>query len=411
MKRGFLNSNNPSKSTVAPAKDKEITPRPTTTAYVFPDIPPEYSMYPCSPEIALKQMFKAQMRCMSIPLPSPYTNELSSLCVAPSETRTALFAMDDFPASLEIPFYTTYTIRDVPGAGKGMFAAKDLAPGDLILRERPVVVIPEVIPTVNGDASRASQFIALAVQNVPPKEKEAFLQLHDCKNFSDKVKGIIDTNAMNIGRLPGSFEGCFAGVALGLSRINHSCAPNAICTWHTPSFTFNITAFKPIKAGEQIFISYLTQNEILKPRAARIKTLQDKYAFTCKCSSCSLPKKESKSSDGRRAFLLAVQEKLGSSENELEAWIKDRTLPDDHVIKRSSLVMETMEREGVFNNGLWRYYYAMVCKAHCALKNELRAREGAEKIVVGMLAKHTRDGGWSKVVARPQESNWWGLRA
>ncbi len=221
MKRGFLNSNNPRKLIVTPAKDKEITARPTTTTYVFPDIPPEYSMYPCSPEIALKQMFKAQMRCMSIPLPSPYTNELSSLCVAPSETRTALFAMDDFPAPLETPFYTTYTISDVPGAGKGMFATKDLASGDLILRERPVVVIPEIIPTVNGDASHASQFITLAVQNVPPKKKEAFLQLHDCKNFPDKVKGIIDTNAMNVGRLPGPFEGSFAGVALGLSRINH----------------------------------------------------------------------------------------------------------------------------------------------------------------------------------------------
>ncbi|KAK0189853.1 hypothetical protein F5146DRAFT_932000 [Armillaria mellea] len=304
-------------------------------------------------------------------------------------------------------------LHDVLGAGKGMFAAKDLAPGDLILRERPVVVIPEIIPTVNGDAS---QFIILAVQNVPPKEKEVFLQLHDCKKFPDNVKGIVDTNAMNIGRLPGPFEGSFAGVALGLSRINHRfvlglpCAPNAICAWHTPSFTFNITAFKPIKAGEQIFISYLTQTEILKPRAARIKTLQDKYAFACQCPSCSLPKKECKSSNGRRAFLFAVQEKLGSGGNELEAWIKDRTLPDDHVIKRSSLVMDTMEREGVFNYGLWRYYYAMVCKAHCALKNELRAREGAEKILVGMLAKHTTDGEWSKVVARPQESNWWGLR-
>ncbi|KAK0478852.1 hypothetical protein IW261DRAFT_1608306 [Armillaria novae-zelandiae] len=409
MKRGFLNSNNSSNSTVAPAKEKEILRRPTRTAYVFPDIPPEHSIYPCSPEIALKQMLKAQMRCMSIPLPSPYTNELSSLCIAPSETRTALFAMDDFPAPLETPFYTTYTIRDVPGAGKGMFTTKNIAPGDLILREHPVVVIPEVIPTMNG---APSQFIPLAVQNLPPKEKEAFLQLHDCKNFPDKVKGIVDTNAMNIGRLPGPFEGSFAGVALGLSRINHSCAPNAICTWHTPSFTFNITAFKPIKAGEQIFISYLTQNEILKPRATRIKSLQDKYAFTCKCSSCSLPKKESRGSDGRRALLLAVQEKLGSGGNdsELEAWIKDRTLPDDHVIKRSSLVLETMEREGVFNYGLWRYYYAMVCKAHCALENELQARKAAEKILVGMLAKHTTDGGWSKVVAQPQESNWWALR-
>ncbi|KAK0201065.1 hypothetical protein DFS33DRAFT_1387003 [Desarmillaria ectypa] len=248
-----------------------------------------------------------------------------------------------------------------------MFAAKYLAPGDLILRERPVI-------------------------NAPPKGKEVFLQLHDCKKYPDKMRGIIDTKAMDIGRLPGSFEGRFAGLGLDLSRINHRCAPNVICAWHMPSFTFNITAFRPIKAGEQIFISYLPGDEILQPRVARIKTLQDKYAFTCKYPSCSLPKKESK---------VGTNWRHGSK---IE-------LSDDHVIKRSSLVMGTMEREGVFNCGLWRYYYVTVCKAYCALKNELQARDTAERIMVGMLAKRSTDGGWSKVVARPQESDWWGLRA
>lgn len=44
-----------------------------------------------------------------------------------------------------------------------------------------------------------------------------------------------------------------------------------------------------------------------------------------------------------------------------------------------------MEREGMFNFDLWRYYCAMVCKAYRALKNELQAHEEAEKTTMDQI--------------------------
>ena len=45
-------------------------------------------------------------------------------------------------------------------------------------------------------------------------------------------------------------------------------------------------ALKPLKAGEQIFISYLDEAVQGSGRHTRQKWLRDNYLFICRCSRC-----------------------------------------------------------------------------------------------------------------------------
>src|ERR1700733_4809636 len=59
----------------------------------------------------------------------------------------------------------------------------------------------------------------------------------------------------------------------------------------------------PIKAGEQVTISYLSTDTMCQSAASRSEQLQ-LWHFKCGCSFCCLPSTEQQQSDKRRAELL-----------------------------------------------------------------------------------------------------------
>lgn len=72
-----------------------------------------------------------------------------------------------------------------------------------------------------------------------------------------------------------------SSVACVLSLVNHSCTPNL--------FNFAVdnqevcVTIRPIQKGEQLFISYLRQDDITVQRQADLK---HNYGFECKCGKC-----------------------------------------------------------------------------------------------------------------------------
>lgn len=64
------------------------------------------------------------------------------------------------------------------------------------------------------------------------------------------------------------------------SLFNHSCCPNLLI--HNFSDQVCITS-RPIKKGEQLFVSYLNSD---KPTSIRQSILQEKFGFDCKCEKC-----------------------------------------------------------------------------------------------------------------------------
>lgn len=69
-----------------------------------------------------------------------------------------------------------------------------------------------------------------------------------------------------------------------LSRLNHSCEPNA---QRMPcGDAFYLVALRPIEVGDEITHSYLRQNMLLEPRAMRAKRLASWFP-TCWCARCA----------------------------------------------------------------------------------------------------------------------------
>lgn len=67
-----------------------------------------------------------------------------------------------------------------------------------------------------------------------------------------------------------------------IARSNHSCTPNAKFFFEKGDFTLVCKALKPIQPGEEIFLSYIRDED---PVEKRRKTLKE-YGFFCNCERC-----------------------------------------------------------------------------------------------------------------------------
>lgn len=64
------------------------------------------------------------------------------------------------------------------------------------------------------------------------------------------------------------------------SLFNHSCAPNLFNSYADDQVC---TTIRPIKKGEQLFISYLNNDQ---PTSTRSDILRERFGFDCKCDKC-----------------------------------------------------------------------------------------------------------------------------
>ncbi|KAI8324150.1 SET domain-containing protein [Martensiomyces pterosporus] len=80
------------------------------------------------------------------------------------------------------------------------------------------------------------------------------------------------------------------GFYLLQSCLNHSCDPNCICVHpNDGKYRSIIKTLRPIKAGEEMFITYVNPRDGL---AARQKELHDWYMFDCNCERCQRERSE-----------------------------------------------------------------------------------------------------------------------
>ena len=151
---------------------------------------------------------------------------------------------------------TLYEIKASPGRGLGLFATRDCQPGVVIKIESAMMhvksggTIPEVESRVNWAFGQLSE-----------DQRAQFLRLHQSHiTFNTKAARIFYANRF------GDDETSW--VYLELSRVNHSCDPNAEITSDLPPSTKThskghgddgsgrLVVIKPIAAGEEVFISY-----------------------------------------------------------------------------------------------------------------------------------------------------------
>lgn len=201
--------------------------------------------------------------------------------------------------------------------GRGLFATKNLAPGDVILvekafyatferdvpKEKSVIVdVKKGQISLEKQAERIHGTIDKILHN--PKQASSYLDLYHGGKFQNKGLRFVDGMAtvdtflvQAIDRLNGfDFPGIkstsdgsgeksiAAGIWLHVSHANHSCVPNADRSFIGDMMV--VRATRGIKAGEEISLNYLIPNHSYLERKERLYS----YGIECDCPLCEVEK-------------------------------------------------------------------------------------------------------------------------
>ncbi|KAK1990854.1 SET domain-containing protein [Colletotrichum falcatum] len=201
---------------------------------------------------------------------------------------------EEDPSSSRAP---AFEIREVEGKGLGMIANKTLARGDNVMLKTPVLLAHRAFIERTPAADRQALLDAVA-GFLPPPTRDAFLG--QMGHFGGhQVSDIMATNSfqMDVGGGDGHHYGNYPEV----SRYNHDCRPN-VAFRIGADLRHRTTVVRPVKAGEELTITYL---DPLGTRAVRQHRARRAWGFECGCSQCGLAKKQAAASDAR---LLEIEE-------------------------------------------------------------------------------------------------------
>ncbi|TFK70366.1 hypothetical protein BDN72DRAFT_856973 [Pluteus cervinus] len=192
-----------------------------------------------------------------------------------------------------------FEVLDLPGRGKGLIATRDIEQGELLIKEKPLFVVPPQITT------SPTELVASLLGQLPVEGRDAFWNL-SYVNFPrelvpeehpDEVAlAIFETNAVSAGDSVGIFP--------RMARLNHGCsgAFNSVYSWREREGALYVHALKPVKKGEELLTVYTNTKQ---RRSDRRAYLERHYGFRCACRVCSLEDESSRQSDNR---LLAIAE-------------------------------------------------------------------------------------------------------
>ncbi|KAK0236700.1 hypothetical protein EDD85DRAFT_582918 [Armillaria nabsnona] len=263
---------------------------------------------------------------VQVPFPGGWTQ-----CLISGYLDRRLKHISGFPRPLKETRDQVHRISSSPGKGLGMFAMRKIKMGDLIVDERPMMVVslsPAGLPGVPNKEGLTPeekyQYLLNHSENVmrsvfgrmSEESKNVFMDLRNSylHDGSGPILGVVRTNGYGLGddlkdktkettklleSTPDDFKdkvGRYTSVYKDLSRVNHSCSPNTHRKFYISSFSMQLRAARDIEEGEEIFTTY---TGILRPAAERAEALLP-YGIKCTCRACLDPTK----SDPIRAAVL-----------------------------------------------------------------------------------------------------------
>ncbi|KAF9078723.1 hypothetical protein BDP27DRAFT_1412669 [Rhodocollybia butyracea] len=363
MKRGFLNTPKAQKQLLQGTNTTSAATQPAQGSYkygVLPEaelaLPKDYKPLARPTEgpdvVTLKYGSNEYIYATLPPVPpgTKYSDFLGggySECWISDHIKRTIEATPNFPT---LPLTPTggkaYRIAKAGDKGLGMFATRLIRAGDLIIDERPLIVVPASSIALEGVLSylankytpdqrlrimlhEKDRCMELAYNKLDPERKKAFMALFNChsRDGSGEFMGRVRTNGIGIDgeklrdKDTTGDVGRYSAVCDEISRINHSCCPNTVYHWHTDTFSVRVFAVRDIPTGAEITLKYCN---IMAPAAERAAAL-DRYGINpCACSvSCSDPAR-AKIADERRARLKTRSMLVPPStpEDPEDAWVQ-----------------------------------------------------------------------------------------
>jgi hypothetical protein len=217
----------------------------------------------------------------------------------------------------------TYGRKGVEEKGRMMPIKREVVTGEVILRERPVVLLPRSVFLGQLEMNSIDIFDTLGsrvsdiVDSKAGSPKTKLMKLSNSKPRSScQLEGIIRSNGLS---LVLNSKDLFTGVFIRIARCNHSyvlstqvpyvffdsllrnsCSPSAALRWDAKSLTMTLYAVRDIKKSEEITISYI---DPLHTGAERQKIIAHQFGFSCSCSKCTLKAGPRMTSDEARSKL------------------------------------------------------------------------------------------------------------
>lgn len=170
-----------------------------------------------------------------------------------------------------------YKICPVEGKGLGMTATKDIKKGELIVVERPVLLMR----TSGAVTGRKEDFTRSSLLYLSSPSLQGILDLHNAHPPSscNSIMGILNTNFLGAS-MP--FGSDYCALYLTISRANHSCVFNAEHGFRPGGMRGELSAVRDINEGEEVTITYCKPKSDLRRRR---EELED-YGFECTCERC-----------------------------------------------------------------------------------------------------------------------------
>ena len=168
-------------------------------------------------------------------------------------------------------------VASLPGKGLGVVAARPIRRGEPLFTERPIA---EVVQHGPSRSERTTELCG---------DKQAalaqLLSLSQACPGATPVERAINTNGFVLrdttGRAPPLRRTlCFPTI----SRVNHSCVPNAEFTWYVRDGAACVRATRDVAPGEEVTIDYGAPDG---PRALRREHLRRTFRFECTCERCA----------------------------------------------------------------------------------------------------------------------------
>lgn len=220
-------------------------------------------------------------------------------------SRTIFDPASCFPAHPLLPKQPSHTktsparkiseyleIVPIQGKGFGTIATKDISAYTLLFTDSPAGTAP-CQPLESAPITQATRLM-------PPLIKARFDALHEgARPFETREMRIWKTNAFLFD--PVKDRNSLSAIFLDLSRINHSCLPNAEYHANFQKERMELFSIKRIAKGEEVTICYGLDFKY-RTGEERNAHLRYVYGFSCQCGACADPGFREVSDRRRRAL-------------------------------------------------------------------------------------------------------------
>ncbi|MBW0486540.1 hypothetical protein O181_026255 [Austropuccinia psidii MF-1] len=352
---------------------------------------------PCPASIDLSSDSNLWLICFSLAIIAIlFSQEISDYIYANDEAHIL-----KHQSSLRTPNISAWSVVPMSsrGGGYGVIANRDIHPGELIMKEAPLVRIQ----TTHSSVDKANRRIYQIIQGLSGEDRSRFLSLSNAwenadnqANLLSKYTGILQTNGISAGV---GFTAIFPSIA----RLNHACvgAVNALSNWRLNERVQVVHVTKRIRAGEEIFLPYFDSK---LPREDRQTLLLQAYRFNCTCAVCSLDEHKSKESDSRIT-------RINSLKATLSAW-SARSIGGGEAIRLIESAIKLMHEEGMtYEFGQLYADAAHIASAHSDFQSSKRyALLAAQHFTIEIGPDSIEVAVAKKIAKNPTSSNVWATR-